>query len=98
MPRLILVVFCAGLVAGCLAVDRDPSRTLLGVSAARPAMADPAAPDAATPKVLEWKVSQICTNGDDTMAQEVEAAEDNQQIVDRQLRCRAYRFMSPLPF
>jgi len=90
-----LVLALAALVAGCVPVDRDPARDVIGVSAATGKATD----DAAAPKLLAWKADQICTvPGYDVQKKDVEPAEDGQQIADWQLRCRPYTAMSPVRF
>ncbi len=90
-----LVLALAALVAGCVPVDRDPARDVIGVSAATGAAADVAA---AQP-LLAWKADQICTvPGYDVQKKDIEPAEDKQQIVDWQLRCAPYTTMTPVRF
>jgi len=45
-------------------------------------------------RFLDWKVSQICTLGYDTVKVETLAAEQDMQIVDEELRCKPYRHVS----
>lgn len=93
-----LVLAVAALAAGCVPVERDPGRDVIGVSAATRAEAD-AVDDPAAQKLLAWKAGQICTvPGYDVRKQDVEPAEDNQQIVDWQLRCRPYTAMTSVRF
>lgn len=92
MPRWIVAGLCAGLAA-CVSVDRDPTRDVIGISAARTA-AGTDAPDDATRTLLEWKASQICTRGHDTVRQDIEPAEDDWQLVDWQFRCATYTHVS----
>lgn len=90
-----LVLALAALVAGCVPVDRDPARDVIGVSAATGEAADVAA---AQP-LLAWKADQICTApGYDVQKKDVAPAEDKQQIVDWQLRCEPYTAMAPVRF
>ena len=68
----------AAFVAGCVPVERDPARDIIGVSAATSAKAD-AAHDAAAQKLLAWKANQICTvPGYDVKKQDAESAEGQQ--------------------
>ena len=93
-----LVLAVAALVGGCVPVERDPARDVVGVSVATGHETD-AAHDAAAQKLLAWKARQICTvPGYDVQKQDVEAAEEGQQIVDWQLRCRPYTAMTPVRF
>jgi hypothetical protein len=93
MPRWVIAGLCAGLSTACVPVDRDAARDVIGVSAARPASGKDA-PDAATQALLDWKSRQICTNGYAMVGQDIEVAEDDQQLVDWQLRCRLYTHVS----
>ena len=93
--RTWLIVALAALVAGCVSVDRDPARDVIGVSAAT----GKAAGDAAAQKLLAWKASQICTvPGYDAQKKDVEPAEDCERIADLQLRCQPYTAMTPIRF
>lgn len=92
------VVAVAALAAGCVPVDRDPARDVIGVSAAAGNTAD-AAHDAAAQKLLAWKAGQICTHsGYDVTRQDVEPVEEQQQLLDWQLRCRPYTAMTLVQF
>jgi len=94
MMRWLGMALLAGLLAGCGSFESSvvgpPDRLEIGVSAARPD-AGAAPPDAAVTRQLDWKVAQICTHGEDRVAQETEPAEQGQQLVDRRLRCEPYR-------
>jgi len=90
-----LILALAALVAGCVPVDRDPARDIIGVSAATGNGTD----DAAAQQLLALKASQICTvPGYDVQKKDIEPAEDKQQIVDWQLRCEPYTAMTPVRF
>ncbi|HYL50250.1 MAG TPA: hypothetical protein VET84_12860 [Stellaceae bacterium] len=90
-----LILALAALVAGCVPVDRDPARDIIGVSAATGNGTD----DAAAQQLLALKASQICTvPGYDVQKKDIEPAEDKQQIVDCQLRCEPYTAMTPVRF
>lgn len=92
--RAWLIVVLAALVAGCVPVDHDPARDVIGVSAA----ADKAA-DAAAQHLLAWKASQVCTvPGYNVQKTDVEPAEDKQRILDSQLCCQPYTAMTPIRF
>jgi hypothetical protein len=101
MRRWLLLAALGGLVAACALAPPEPDREVFGVSAARPATAGTAPPDARVQSVLDWKASQICTIGWDTVGERVDPAEEGQQMVDRQLRCTPYHlalpFIGPLP-
>ncbi|MGH6974772.1 MAG: hypothetical protein ACRED6_09100 [Stellaceae bacterium] len=93
--RAWLLVALAALVAGCVPIDRDPARDVIGVSAATGKAAD----DAAAQKLLAWKANQICTvTGYDVQKKDVEPAEDQEKILDWQLRCEPYTAMTPARF
>jgi hypothetical protein len=67
---------------------------VLGVSGDRPAGTASAESDAEMRRFLDWKVSQICTLGYDTVKVETLAAEQDTQIVDEELRCKPYWHVS----
>jgi len=93
-----LVLAVAAFTAGCVPVDRNPARDVIGISAAADNSTD-ATRGAAAKELLAWKAKQICTvPGYDVRKRDVEPAEDNQQIVDWQLRCRPYTAMTPVRF
>ncbi|MGH6976718.1 MAG: hypothetical protein ACREED_06805 [Stellaceae bacterium] len=90
-----LVMALATFVVGCVPVDRDPARDVIGVSAANNKVAD----DAAAQELLAWKASQICTvPGYDVQKKDVEPAENGERIADWQLRCQPYTAMTPIRF
>jgi len=105
MGRWLSMAVLAGLIAGCGSfmpvIPGNPDRLGIGVSAARPAAAGTAEPDADVSHTLQWKVSQLCTNGSDRISQNFEPAEQDQQLVDWQLRCSPYHLsfigLFPLP-
>lgn len=93
--RAWLLVAVAALVAGCVPVDRDPARDVIGVSAATGNAAD----ETAAQKLLAWKANQICTvPGYEVQKKDVEPAEDQEKIFDWQLRCEPYTAMTPIRF
>jgi hypothetical protein len=71
-----------------------PERLVLGVSGARPAGSTGPESDAEMRRFLDWKVSQVCTLGYDTVKVETLAAEQDTQIVDEELRCKPYWHVS----
>jgi hypothetical protein len=83
-----LLFAVAGLTAGCTVAP--PDRLVLGVSGDRPAGASNEAADAGMRKFLDWKANEICTRGYETVSVDTLAAEQDQQIVDEELRCRPY--------
>jgi hypothetical protein len=93
MGRWLLMAVLAALISGCGSlmpvIPGDPDRLVIGVSAARPA-ADNQEPSAEVAHALDWKVSQICTDGYARLNQTFEPAEQDQQLVDWQLRCNPY--------
>jgi hypothetical protein len=92
MYRCLPLAMIALSLAGCGSFERsvatNPDRTVFGVSAAQQA----GAPDADSAKLLDWKTAQTCTTGVVIVKQDAIAAENNQQIVDREIRCRPYQF------
>lgn len=90
--RITLSLVFVLLLAAC--TSAPPERLVLGVSAARPAANTDAQSDAEMRRFLDWKVSQICTLGYDTVKVETLAAEEDTQIVDEELRCKPYRHVS----
>jgi hypothetical protein len=93
-----LVLAVAAFAAGCVPVDRNPARDVIGISAGA-GNSTGATHGAAAQKLLAWKANQICTvPGYDVQKRDVEPAEDKQQIVDWQLRCRPYTAMTPVRF
>lgn len=94
MGRWLVIAAVAGLLGACGTFDGtlpgDPPREVFGVSASQPQAADATT---AQPKAVatdQWQTGQICTRGYDRLRQDVEAAGDNMQLVDWQLRCRPY--------
>jgi hypothetical protein len=88
--RLSLLLAAAGLLAGC--TTAPPERLVFGVSGDRPAGSSSPAADAQMREFLDWKANQICTLGYETVKVDTLAAEQDQQIVDEELRCRPYRW------
>jgi len=80
------------LLAAC--TSGPPERLVFGVSGERPAGSSDTQSDAETRRFLDWKVSQICTLGYDTVKVDTLAAEQDMQIVDEELRCKPYRHVS----
>jgi hypothetical protein len=87
--RVALSLVVALLLTACT-TKAPPERLLLGVSGDRPAGAASSESDAQMRRFLDWKVSQICTQGYDTVKVETLAAEQDLQIVDEELRCKPY--------
>jgi hypothetical protein len=96
MRIAILAVGVAGLLAACStfagSVPGDPSRDNLGVAAHQPTLGEGADVPPAIDRQLAWKMSQLCTNGNGPVQQDLEPAERNEQLVDWQFRCSPYRF------
>ncbi|HJT09131.1 MAG TPA: hypothetical protein VJ747_19515 [Stellaceae bacterium] len=90
--RVALSLVFVLLLAAC--TSGPPERLVFGVSGARPAGNADAQGDAEMRRFLDWKVSQICTLGYDTVKVETLAAEQDTQIVDEELRCKPYRHVS----
>lgn len=83
-PSFIVVA----LLAAC--TSAPPERSVFGVSGDRLAGASSPEADAEMRRFLDWKVSQTCTLGYDTVNVQTLAAEDNKQIVNENLRCHDY--------
>ena len=79
-------------LAAC--TSAPPERLVFGVSGARQAGAATPEADAEMRRFLDWKVSQICTLGYDTVKVETMAAEQDMEIVDEELRCKPYWHVS----
>jgi hypothetical protein len=91
--RVTLSLVFVLLLAACT-TSAPPERLVFGVSGDRPAGSTDAASDTEMRRFLDWKVSQICTLGYDTVKVETLAAEQDTQIVDEELRCKPYRHVS----
>jgi hypothetical protein len=93
-----LCLAALALITGCIPIERDPARDTFGVSAEQPAAAgnSQVAPEAA--KQLEWQVAQYCTLGHIRTKESIEPAEGGRQLADRELICKSYTYMNPLPF
>jgi len=92
--RIALSLVCVLLPLAACTTTAPPERLVFGVSGARPAGNSDADNDAEMRRFLDWKVSQICTLGYDTVKVETLAAEQDTQIVDEELRCKPYRHVS----
>lgn len=90
MRRWLCLAALAVLASACARTTAEPDRLVFGVSGSRPAGAASAEADAKMRSFLDWKVSQICTLGYDTVKVDTLAAEENQQLVDEELRCKPY--------
>ena len=93
MRTLLMVASLAGLSAcGSFSgtVPSDPGRTVLGVVVHQSGAADSAAVAPDTVQKLEWKTSQLCTQGYVPAAQDSALAEQDEQLVSWDLRCRPY--------
>lgn len=65
-------------------VPTDPARDVFGVSAPVEAT------DSATAQGLDWKASQLCTNGSASQQETKVPAEEGREIAVRTLTCRPY--------
>ena len=92
--RIALSLVCVLLPLAACTTTAPPERLVFGVSGTRPAGNSDADGDAEMRRFLDWKVSQICTLGYDTVKVETLAAEQDTQIVDEELRCKPYRHVS----
>ncbi|HXQ53219.1 MAG TPA: hypothetical protein VN802_19165 [Stellaceae bacterium] len=96
MGKWIWAAGLAGLVSACGSftgtIPTVPSRDAVGVTAHQPSTGEAAtvAPDVA--RKLDWKTSQICTLGSQTIAEAVVPGENDNQFVDRQFYCAPYGF------
>jgi hypothetical protein len=81
----------AAMTAACT-TRGEPDRLVFGVSADRPAGGSTAEADVQLRGVLDAKLNQICTLGYDLVKVDTMAAEDNQQLVDEEVRCKPYTF------
>jgi hypothetical protein len=88
--RLSLLLAAAVILASC--TTAPPERLVFGVSGDRPGGSSSEAADAEMRKFLDWKANQICTLGYQPVKVDTLAAEQDQQIVDEELRCRPYRW------
>ncbi|HZB90829.1 MAG TPA: hypothetical protein VE397_05265 [Stellaceae bacterium] len=89
MPRWLVIAALAATLGACT-FPTDPDRLVFGVSGARPAVATSPKNDEEMRQFLDAKVNQICTLGYAPVKVETLSAEDKQQIVDEELRCRDY--------
>jgi hypothetical protein len=89
MGRSLYLIVLLGLLSGCVPISIDPVRDQFGVSTSRP---DGGATGPADPQLaeLDRKAQQICTTDYQGAAPAVQPAANDQQIVDRQLRCGHY--------
>jgi hypothetical protein len=89
MGRTLYLVVLLGFLSGCVPIDIDPSRDRFGVSTARPDAGT--APATATQlAALDYAARSICTRGYQADAPSIQAAQENQQLVDKKLRCDHY--------
>jgi hypothetical protein len=88
MRRWLPIAALALSVGACTAAE--PDRLLFGVAGDRPAGAATAETDNEMRRFLDWKLSQICTLGYDTVKVDTLPAEENQQIVSENVRCKGY--------
>jgi len=84
-----LLISALLLLAGACTA-RDPDRLVIGVSYDRPVAAASPQSDQDMRGVLDVEAHQICTRGYDPVKVSTLAAEDNQEIVTEDLRCRDY--------
>lgn len=89
MSRLPYLFVLLGLLSGCVPMFIDPARDQFGVSTARPdAGAAPPSPEQLN--ALNTKGQEICTTGTQTQPPTVQPAQNDQQIVNQNLRCGHY--------
>ncbi|HET7594089.1 MAG TPA: hypothetical protein VFK49_01485 [Stellaceae bacterium] len=86
--------FVFALLLTACTTTAPPERLVFGVSGDRPSASTGAESDAEMRRFLDWKVSQICTLGYDTVKVETLGAEQDLQIVDEELRCKPYTHVS----
>ena len=90
MHRWLPIVVTAFLAGACTTAH-PPDRLVFGVSGDRPAGGSSEQADAEMRQYLDGQLNQICTQGYDTVKVDTLAAENNQQIVDEEARCKNYR-------
>jgi len=95
MLKAIWAAGLAALLSACGSftgtIPNVPSRDAVGVTVHQQgADSTTVSPDAQ--RKLDWKVSQICTLGSQPLGDTLLPAENNQQMVDRQLYCAPYGF------
>ena len=83
-----LLVASCGTFAGT--VPGDNNRDRLGVVVHQATSGDAATAEPDSLRKAAWKASQLCTQGYDQLALNVVPAENDQQLVDLQVRCRIY--------
>ena len=88
MRRCLLIPALFLLAGACTA--REPDRLVIGVSYDRPVSAASPQSDEDMRRVLDLEAHEICTRGYDPVKVSTLAAEDNQEIVTEDLRCRNY--------
>ncbi len=91
MYRWLCLVALAGLLGAC-AETYDDNRLNFGISADRPetAASDPQSDQKIT-AYLDSRLNQICTAGYDILRKDIVPAENKQQLVDWEVRCRPYQ-------
>ena len=89
MGRSLYLIVIIGLLSGCVPIAIDPARDQFGVATARPD-AGPEGPAPAQLAELDRKGQAICTTGTQPAAPSVQPAQNEQQLVDRKLRCGHY--------
>ena len=89
MGRSLYLIVLLGLLSGCVPIAIDPARDQFGVSTARPDAGE-AGPDGPQLAELDRKAQQICTTGYQGIAPTVLPAQNDQQLVNQQLRCSHY--------
>jgi hypothetical protein len=88
MRRWLSIAALSLLVGACSATD--PNRLVIGVAGDRAAGTASADADGEMRRFLDWKLSQICTLGYDTVKVDTLPAEEGKQIVDEDARCKGY--------
>ena len=91
MRRWLLIAMLAAATGAC-STPREPDRMVFGVSVSRPAGEASPEADAQLRGFLDAKLNQVCTLGYDTVNVDTAPAEDNQQLVDEEVRCKDYAF------
>lgn len=89
MSRSAYLIVLLGLLSGCAPMYIDSARDQFGVSTARPdASATP--PSAEQLNALDTKGHEICTTGTEAQPPTIQPAQNDQQIVNQDLRCGHY--------
>jgi hypothetical protein len=90
MRRHVPIAALILLVGAC--AEREPDRTVFGVSYDRAAGSASTESDNDIRQALDLQARQLCTRGYDSVKVSTLPAEDNNEIVTEDLRCHDYHF------